>query len=248
MAKKGNGKSTRNNRPRSVAPQQRTVNPPVVVTAGANRLKLRFKVGSAASSIGVTRACLLSLLVSQNENLATSVVPVITGIKLNKISLWIGGGTPGSVDITWLSDLGMDKRATRAWMAGLPAAMQSRPPRGSRAAMWSRADSTAATLGELLFVCDIDAISSGTNTVLIDIDCSVVRADVNYSNSLGALGGNSYITIAGLTAVTTTSGTYVCALDSISPGVLTKGAWNAIPMGVQPLSSAQPTTFTRVES
>jgi len=245
---KGNnrrGQSSRRPRGR-VAPQQPTVNPPTIVSAPPQRIKLRFKT-AANSNIAITRASLLSLLVSFNENIATSVVPQITGVKLEKLDVWIGGGTPGTVDVTWLGDLGQDVRLLRSWMAGLPARLATRPPRGSRAGMWSRSDSLAATLGELLAVVNIDGNEAGTNTVLIDVVLSVTRADVQLFSS-AAVGGNAYITVAGATNGPATTGLYVAALDCIAPGVLTKGLWNALPVGVQPYSTAIPTTFTRVES
>jgi len=224
-------------------PQQATLNPPLVVTAPPQRIKLRFRATNP-STITVTRACLLSLACSVNENITTSVVPIVTGVKVNKVSIWMGGGNASSTDFTWLSDLGQDIRLTRACMSGIASEMATKPPRMSRAGMWSRADSTAATLGEVLFQINSAPNSdTGSTTYLVDVDLSVTRADIQDPGA--AFGGNAFITT---TANAITSGTYYAALDCIAPGVLTVGNWNALPEGVTALFATKPAVFTRVES
>jgi len=245
MAPKKNGTKTAKANRASVPTQQLTIQPPTINTAPSSRHVLRFKLTNPAT-IAVTRASLLSLFVSLNENLLTSVVPQITAVRVNRVSVWTGGGNASTVDFVWLSDLGMDKRESRAWMGGLPAELKTFPPRNSRAGMWSRADSTSTTLGEVLF--EVNAASpsdAGTSIVFVDVDLGIIRADA--TSSL-ANAGIATITTTGGTVTPTVSGMYVAALDNIAPGVLTVGAWSALPVGVSQYSTSKPTTWTRAET
>jgi len=231
------------NRGVTFRPQQATLNPPLVVTAPPQRIKLRFRATNPAV-ITVTRACLLSLACSVNENITTSVVPIVTGVRCGRVSIWMGGGNASSTDFTWLSDLGQDVRLTRAWMSGIASEMRTSPPRNSRAGMWSRADSQGATLGEVLFQINSAPNSdTGTTTFLIDIELFVTRADIQDPTT--GFGGNAYITT---TANAVTSGTYYAALDCLAPNALTVGNWLALPEGVTALFATKPAVFTRVES
>jgi len=229
--------------------QQTTFNPPTIVTSPPQRLCLRFQ--SAGTALRVTRGCLLSLAVASLANATNSgqVIPSFTGVRINKITLWQNttaiGANPKSVDLTWLSDLGQDIRLTRSYLAGPAAALITRPPRGSRAAMWSRADSLAATIDEILFVVNAD----GATPALLDLDLSVTRGDVEVIGSTVA-GGGAVISFTGAPVVgpyTTDNGLFYTPLDNLSPAN-TVGTWQWLPVGVTPIFTTAPTTWTRTES
>jgi len=256
MARNGNQQRRQGNRrakqPRARGAgnglQQTTFNPPAIVTSPPQRLCLRFQ--STGTAIRVTRGCLLNLAVTSLANAtgAGSVVPSFTGVRINKVSLWQSqlaiGSSPRSADFTWLSDLGQDIRLTRSYLAGPAAALITRPPRQSRAAMWSRADSAAATIDEILFTVNAD----GVTPALIDIELSVTRGDVEVLGS--SFAGANVISFTGgpVTGPTTTdNGLFYVPLDNLSPAN-TVGTWAWFPVGVTPWSLTAPTTWTRTES
>lgn len=231
----------------SAAAVQRTANPPAVITAPPQRLVKQYRVITGAQVL-VNRASLLALVVSFNENAATSVVPEYTAVRVRKVSIWIGGGTGSAVSLTWLGYLGPDRVVERSWMSGIPSAIIEFAPRNSRASMWTRSDADATTLLENLFVINgnnNDGPAAAQYQVAVDLEVS--RA-TNAQFGAAYLSGSQTVTFAGLTGGPTQSGRYDAALDNIGNGVLTKGAWSALPVGGTAISTAQPTTWTLVES
>jgi len=250
--RRGNSRPSQARQPRGL--QQASFNPPTVVTAPPQRMRLRF-VAPDNSSVRVTRACLLNLAVSTLANAtgAGSVVPSFTGVKLNRLSVWQGGNTLGSgvstvaagVDVVWLSDLGQDVRLTRSYLGGPSAALITRPPRQSRAGFWSRADSAASSLAEILFV--INATSPGTaiGRIIIDVDLSVTRGDAEILGGSALAGAAVVAYTGGPTALD--NGLYYTPLDNISPAN-SVGFWLAVPVGVTMFSAAAPTTWVRTDA
>jgi len=252
MARNGRQKSTRGRAPRgprsiggNSGGQQTTFNPPTIVTAPPQRIVHRF-FSSTGTTLRVTRGCLLSLgVIVPTQVAAGNAYPTYTGIKINKVTLWptpVAAGTDRFVDITWLSDLGQDVRLTRSFVGGPAAALISRPPRMSRSAMWSRADSAASTLDEVLFVVNQTSASS---PAILDIELSVVRGDV-LTVGATATGGAAVISYTG-GPTTIDNGLYYAALDNLTPSN-TVGNWSWLPVGVTSFSATAPTTWTRTES
>jgi len=251
MAKGNGGKKGRRRRGQNPgvgsSSVQRTANPPTLVSSPPQRLVKQYKV-LTGNQVLVNRASLLALVVSLNENLATSVVPEFTAVRVRRVSIWMGGGTASTVSFTWLGYLGLDRVVTRSWMSGIPTELREYAPRNSRAAMWTRSDADATTLLENLFVINAnnnDGAASAQFQIAVELEVS--RATATFFNA-AYLSGSQTVTIAGLTTGPTQSGRYDSALDNIGNGVLTKGAWNALPVGVTAISTAQPTTWTLVES
>jgi len=245
---KGKGRRRRGQNPGvGSSSVQRTANPPAVITAPPQRLVKQYKV-LTGNQVLVNRGSLLALVVSFNENLATSVVPEFTAIRIRRVSIWMGGGTASTVSLTWLGYLGPDRVVERSWMSGIPTELRESAPRGSRASMWTRSDSDATTLLENLFVINANNNTGAASAQFqVSVEFDVCRATATVFNS-AFVSGSQTVTIAGLTNGPTQSGRYDAALDNIGNGVLTKGQWSALPVGGTAISTATPTTWTLVES
>jgi len=210
---------------------QTTFNPGPVNTAPIRRQTFRFRAISANQEIVITRACILSLLATFTG--ASPVVSLLTSARVRALRMW--ASTTGDYDIQWLSDLGRTTHVTRTYIGGPPTCIVASPPASSRAGMWSRADSLAATLAEPLFALTVASVESGaTTSYILDVDLDYVSSD-GLSSSLAFTGGTE--TVGG-------NGIYGLPLDSLSVSN-TVGTFALSPIGIQELFTAKPTTLVR---
>lgn len=154
--------------------------------------KFRFTNGTNPfSAVPVTRAMLLNLY--QMASTTTQQNRLITGIKLNRVTMWgnppAGGGAGATVSIEWVGNQSPSTIHSDTTMGIRPAIVRSRPPVDSSNRWWSISGSNES---EQLFKL------SGPAGTIIDVDCSVRfvddEAQVSGENGTGAgaLAGTVY--------------------------------------------------------
>jgi len=137
-------------------------NPPSIDVSPSIRRRLRFAgTISTTTSINVTRASLLSMLVSTPGYAAGStsmlVTPLFESVRLRAVHVYLpSSAAAGYSDVTfeWLSYLGRNVRFTKTIMGSVGTTFVTHPPKDSRAAMWCSSNtsgSAATSIDEQLF-------------------------------------------------------------------------------------------------
>jgi len=196
----------------------------MIDVAPVTRRSLRFTgtVSSVSSAI-VTRASLLSMLVASPgyAPATTSVVlvPIFEAVRVRRLTITIPGlaataAEPvNSLTLEWFSFLGRNIRLTKTETSVMGATFTSVPPRGSRAAMWSSASTSAnalTSIEEVLFVIshtpDVASLSV-TVPLLVTIEFdAVVSGDTL-----------SLVTLTTTVASQTNPGVFALPLDLFNP-------------------------------
>jgi len=207
-------------RPRGPGATDSSGNQGLVDVAPSIRRSLRFTgtVTSTASSI-VTRAGLLSMLVASpgyGAGVTTLVlVPVYEAIRVRRVTVTmpqtsISTTEPSqSLTFEWFSFLGRNLRLTKTVTSSQGGSFSTVPPRGSRAAMWSSANTAPnalTSLEEVLFVIshtpDLGA-PAVTVPVLLTIEFDAVMSDDT----------NSVVTLTATNTNGTAAGIFCLPID-----------------------------------
>jgi len=200
---------------------------------------------SSASAVSVSRACILSqlVLISSGSVTSTTFPCLMTSARIKSVTVWTPA-IPNNVNIPntgisfqWLSDLGAEEKKTRITLGSIASSFKTSPPLMSRAGMWSRAASLAATLEEVLFTLDIEEGVSGetTQTIYVSMDLEYKIAD--------ASPGRLNVTFSG--SETLSYGMYQMWLDLLTPSNV-MGTLTLAPVGLQtPVPAAAITALTR---
>jgi len=202
----------------------------------STRRTLRWagSVTSTASLI-VTRACLLSAIVANPGTAAVAalvLVPIYESVRIRRARIFMPPPAAGTitqeVSLEWSSYLGKDVKMSISAMSSLGGVVSSRPPAGTRAAMWGSANtsgSATTSINEVLFTVNHDATFANPATTVsfvIELDLDFVQANDT----------DSVINVTTAAAATTLPGLYQAPLDFITPGGI-MGARRFDPLGVQ---------------
>jgi len=183
------------------------------------------------TEIFVNRSCLLNMKVARKDTSATSsLVPLLSAVKLNRIVAYADGETASNLPPTleWLSE-NSDGKSNKIKRGSAQTSRTILVPNG-RAAMWSNASSSSTTLTENLFKVE---------------NCDNVTLDV-YFDYVETAGNSATLTASSLDA--SGSGIQYPALDSNAASALTVGSWKIEPVvgPTQKLeSTGAPATFLR---
>ncbi len=144
--------------------------PPEFVSTFALGHKFRFSAASVFTALPITRAMLLNLYTMATTTTAQN--RVITGIKLNRVTMWANPPALGSNDVSVVAEwLGLNSPSTihsDTSMGVRPAVVRTRPPVDASNRWWSiSGNNEAENLIKL----------SGPIGTIIDVDCSVRFAD-----------------------------------------------------------------------
>jgi len=201
---------------------------------------------ASASSVSVSRACLLSqlVLIGSASGVTSSVMPcLMTSVRIKSATVWTPAipnnvNTPNTgISFQWLSDLGAEVKKTRVTLGSIASSFTTSPPTLSRAGMWSRAASLPATLEEVLFTLDIEEGVTGETTQII-----YVSMDIEYKIA-DASPGRLNVTFSG--AETLGNGMYQMWLDLLTPSNAL-ATLTLAPVGLQtPVPAAAITALTR---
>lgn len=167
QSKKGKQGGKKAEQGRSIAPY---IPRPVINDWAPVSRKVFVFLGNSATNlpIVVTRACLLSLMVSINTNVATVFIPIITSIRIRRVKIFVQGAA-SSFTFQWVSDnarLGL-VTISNSGTQGMEKTYY--PPANTRCGTYSNAGSLTATLEEVMFT--LSSISGNEITVQIDTDC-----------------------------------------------------------------------------
>lgn len=146
---------------------------------------------TSATSVSVSRACLLSqlVLISSATGVTSTTFPcLMTSVRVKSVRIWTPAipnnvNAPNSgISFQWLSDLGAEEKKTRVTLGSIASSFRTSPPKLSRAGMWSRAASLPATLEEVLFTLDIEDNPTGvlsTQIIYVSMDIEYKIADAS---------------------------------------------------------------------
>jgi len=241
------------------------VNNPVVVTTFANLgspQTMDFTCSPAAitaasmSTVWVTRACILSMLLSSGTAAQTVSAPVHSAVKITGITLSMPGtnlaaaSVPVSWNIQWFSDTGDNAEKSYSNPSTNLAKKYVPVPRGSRASKPSRALQPNA-----LAIEGVGAIIA-LNEILFGISCNATTGEdltitLHYRATVG-LGSPAIITSTASGLI----GNYWNALDCIAPNssgaagtlpTMTIGTWLLTPSKLMAYQAviAKPAAFAR---
>jgi len=227
-------------------PRSPQVNPAVINSQPTTQRTLVWMgTVTSTSAVSVSRACLLSqlVLISSGSGVTSTTFPcLMTSVRVKSVRVWTPAipnnvNTPNTgVSFQWLSDLGAEEKRTRVTLGSVASSFRTSPPPMSRAGMWSRAASLAATLEEVLFTLDIEEGAGGsTQTIYISMDLEYKIAD--------ASPGRLNVTFSG--AENLNYGMYQMWLDLLTPSN-TMGTLTLQPVGLQtPVLASVITALTR---
>eukprot|EP00916_Digyalum_oweni_P002367 GHVL01004346.1.p1 GENE.GHVL01004346.1~~GHVL01004346.1.p1 ORF type:complete len:243 (-),score=11.22 GHVL01004346.1:295-1023(-) len=208
---------------------------PVINSTKIRRQTVRFATSSSgvSSSMSITRQSLLSIVVSCQGSATTTLVPLYTAVRVRGLKIYMPASTQAtfqSLNFQWLSDLGSEARKINTVIGSVGyRSPYYRPPRLSRAAMWSRANSQTSTLQEVVFEFNLNDDQPDV-VFLVDVDFD-------------------FLTDAESSALITSSscsktGVLYNPLDSLSTSSAV-GTWELIPVGVESAFGSVPGTFNR---
>jgi len=177
----------------------------------------------------ISRACLLAQLyafpgVTAADTNTVKSVPMMDTVRIKSLTVYVNQG--GAFVFEWLSDLGPGQVLTQHNVSTVVLKNVMRPPRNSRAAMWSTLNSLAATLNEPLFSFFETNATSGN--LIIDLELEYTAFDRT----------GAYITFTSSGSVTVPPGMYANHLDCIADSRGFGGGNNYVPEGVPLLTSS----------
>jgi len=149
-------------------PSSAAFNPPSIVTTlkGSSRLRFAGRVIGGVPTI-VTRACLLSMLVTNSTTTQAPaslfLVPILQAVRIKRVTIWQEQQSPttgvaDSLSFEYLSDLGKPLKVTRSVISTISSPLSVSPPKMSRASMYSSTQPTTASKNEVLFSIQVDGL------------------------------------------------------------------------------------------
>jgi len=211
---------------------------PIINTTKSRFQTIRYAASvTNANSVYITRGSVLSTCVMTASAGATIAIPVYTAVRIRGVKIMLtpsaSATTDASITFQWLSDLGTEKRYlfTALGSLGFRSPYLSPPPR-SRAGMWSRANSLAATLEEILFDLNVNGDNANSAFMFLDVDFEFI------SDS------DSTASITTSANATSNGGIFYVPLDNQTTGAVV-GSWKLAPVGLDLLFNSAPATYTR---
>jgi len=211
---------------------------PDINTTVSRKQRIRY-YGTISALTQVTRASILSLVLAGASTDTTTMTPLYTSARVLGLRVHIPGiPTAGSVGIQsivtqWMSDLGEQSRFVTTNMSSMGTSSKyMRPPRLSRASMWSLEGSQTSTLEEVLFQFGGPNDTDQNNSVSFYVD-----VDFEFKTDSASLA---------VLTITTSPGTgiWYVPLDNLSTSNAI-GSWKLFPVGLDVAASTKPAAFTR---
>jgi len=248
MVKRGKGRSRARGRSGGIDRASfSTVNPPQVNSTP--RVRRRFQFTGLMSditnnSIIITRQCLLSLLCSfpgSSATVAQTVTPIYAAVLLRRIMIHVatvstsGSSFPPNTVFQapifeWLSDLGPLRKTSRLSMTpAVPTRFAQSPPPKSRAAMWSRASATTASLTEPLFSLTIPedfVTNANAYRIVITLDCDCMTDDAENASVTSNNGNLTFRGIFGLPLDNLTTSSAIGSGTFVPVGIQMQAPWS----------------------
>jgi hypothetical protein len=136
-------KSQRNNQRRNSSQGSamgRSLHPPQFLATKRFHTTARYLSSAAATTVSITRACLLNHLIMNVNNNQTNY-RYLSGVRLTGIKMWSSTATLGAVvtnSVEWTSTYGPSTiKSDTSVGTAVPAFVSSAPPPNSLARMWS---------------------------------------------------------------------------------------------------------------